>query len=238
MREMRVADASHRELVTRQGYAEVEGDLREVFLSAPSDELVNRHLADMLVLYEATRALSRQPRRRRRHLVVASSFGIGMALVAGAGVAGASGDLPDPVQRVVAQVVAPLGIDVPTGTPEAAPGRGGENPGRADEAPGQQEAPGSTEDAPGLGGENPGRSETAPGHSDAENNRPPDAPSEQGGAPEGVPPETGPPVWADEPGPPVDPGAHGENGKAGGTGRDPNAIDPGDQVSRGSDRSR
>lgn len=189
MRETRVADATSPEPVTLAEYPEVIDDLRRVFLCAPSEELVTDHVANMLVVYEATRFLSRDSRRRRRGFAFGSALGVG-ALVGGAGLAAASGNLPDGLQSTVARVAEPLGIDVPDGNADEAPGRGGENPSRADEAPGQQKLPGGSENAPGHGGENPGRSETAPGHSGNENNKPESPPGltgEPGNAPDQPP---------------------------------------------------
>ena len=178
-------------------YPQFIDDLRSAFLSAPSAEQTRRHLADMLVVYEATRFLARDARRMRRAARMGTSVGLGAAIVAGASVAAASGALPDPIQALAAGVAEPFGVHLPAGRSDDAPGRGGENPGASDEAPGQQVQPGASENAPGHGGENPGRSETAPGHSDAENNKPETpqgAGAEHGNAPAEPPGQTDKPV--------------------------------------------
>jgi hypothetical protein len=188
MQEIRVADATDLEPAWLQEKAGIIGDLREVFLCAPADELVREHVANMLVLYEATRFLSRDSRRRRRSIMMGSALGIG-TLVAGASAAAVSGSLPRGLQDAVANVAEPFGIDVPTSGSDA-PGHGGDNPGQSQQAPGQQNAPGNSENAPGHGGETPGRSATAPGHSESENNKPDEPPglSEDRGNAPSVPP--------------------------------------------------
>lgn len=177
-------------------YPQFIDDLRSAFLSTPSADLTQRHLADMLVVHEATRFLARNERRKRRAARMGTTFGLSAALVAGASVAAASGNLPDPVQDVAATVAQPFGLDLPSARSDEAPGRGGENPGRSDEAPGQQDQPGNSENAPGHGGENPGRSDTAPGQSGSQNNTPESPPGlagEQGNAPDEPPGEAGKP---------------------------------------------
>lgn len=191
----------------RLGCPGVIDDLRVVFLSSPSDDLVRRHLADMLVSLEATRVLSRTSRHRRRWWI-GTSLAVGTGLFAGAGVAAAAGELPDPLQDAVAAVVEPFGFDLPTGNADEAPGRGGANPGRSDEAPGQQRSPGNSENAPGHGGQNPGRSETAPGHSGAENNRPAEPPGLSEDPPGAKP--AAPPGLSNGNGPPADRGNQGQ----------------------------
>ena len=208
MREIRVADATGPQPLTLLGNREVIDDLQSGFLSTPTDEVADRHLADMLVVFEATRHSPRGARRRRRALLFGSTLGLGAVLAAG-GAAAASGGLPAPAQEAMSRLVEPLGIVLPTGASDDAPGRGGVNPGHADAAPGQEDGPGSSEDAPGLEGENPGRSETAPGHSDSTNNAPTTTPASSsavGNAPDvppgledgtGRPTEAGRPVQAD-----------------------------------------
>jgi hypothetical protein len=220
MRETRVADATDLEPARLREYPEIIDDLRKVFLCAPTDELVRDHVANMLVVHEATRFLSRDARRKRRGLIMGSALGIG-ALVAGTGAAAASGRLPNGLQDAVANVVEPLGVDVPGGKSDDAPGRGGENPGHSDEAPGQQTAPGNSENAPGHGGENPGRSETAPGHSESENNKPDVPPGQSeahGNAPDEPPGQANVPPSRPKASP--DPATPNENSaKDGGQGR-------------------
>jgi hypothetical protein len=200
MREIRVADATDVEPVGLEAYPGIIGDLREAFLCAPTEGLVNEHVANMLVVHEATRFLSRDSRRKRRGVILGSALGIG-ALMAGTGAAAAAGRLPDDVQDVVATVTEPFGIEVPTSGSDSAPGHGGDNPGHSEDAPGQQKAPGNSENAPGHGGENPGRSETAPGHTESTNNAPeapPGLSEETGNAPDVPPgrPESPPPSSA------------------------------------------
>jgi hypothetical protein len=171
MREIRVADATGSEPLPLSEYREVIVDLRTGFLSAPSEEVVRRHLADMFVVCEATRHLSRDSRRRRRTIVVGSTLGLGAVLAVGSAAA-ATGNLPTPAQEMISRVAAPIGLDLPAGNSKEAPGRGGDNPGQADSAPGQQSDPGNSENAPGLGGVNPGRSDSPPGSADNAGNAP------------------------------------------------------------------
>ena len=60
MRESRVVDATGSEVTPPQAYLEVIDDLRCGFLSAPVEVVAQRHLADMFVVSEATRLLSRE----------------------------------------------------------------------------------------------------------------------------------------------------------------------------------
>ncbi len=210
MREIRVADAIGSEAPALVEYREVIDDLRSGFLSAPPEEVVQRHLADIFVVLEATRYLSRDARRRRRSLVFGSTLGLGAVLAGGGAAAAASGSLPGPAQQFISRVAEPLGIDLPAGHSDDAPGRGGDNPGQSGSAPGQQADPGNSENAPGHGGDNPGRSDTAPGHSDNTDNTD-NAPTTlvgRSGA-VGTAPAV-PPGLQDGTGKPADPGAEGK----------------------------
>ena len=141
----------------------------------------------------APRKFSSSPRSRRRRSLVAVGVGGGLVLATG-GLAAAGvlpGPLQGTVAAVAHPfgIQLPSGDSAPgtdrtpadqnggggpsAGTPtsvpptdpwQSAPGQGGTNPGRSDEAPGQQDDPGSSDSAPGHGGDNPGQSDQAPGH--------------------------------------------------------------------------
>jgi hypothetical protein len=196
MREARVAFTTDTEEALAAEHPEIIGDLREAFLAAPSDALVDRHVADILVLYEATRFLAIDARRKRRFVAMGATVGLG-AMLAGAGAAAATGNLPTGLQGVVAAATEPFGIDLPDGHTDVPiieePTPSDEGPARADESPSGAGQPGSGA-APRIDGDDPGRSETAPGHSDSENNKPEAPPGlvdNPGHAPD-VPPSTTP----------------------------------------------
>ena len=202
MREARVAFTTDTEEALAAEHPEIIGDLREAFLAAPSDALVERHVADILVLYEATRFLAIDARRKRRFVAMGATVGLG-AMLAGAGAAAATGNLPTGLQGVVAGAVEPFGIDLPDGQADVSvteePSSSDVDPADAGEGP-RADQPGTTgtsavdgEDRSGSD-TGPGRSETALGHSDSENNKPevpPGLVDNPGNAPD-VPPSTTP----------------------------------------------
>ncbi len=98
----------------------IVADLRAAFLIEPDPDTARRHVAAMVAAREARQApsvLSLAAHRSRKALVAA---GLAGAVVLGsAGVAAASGSLPDSLQRVVASVGRPVGIHLPV--PAAAP---------------------------------------------------------------------------------------------------------------------
>jgi len=151
-------------------------DLRDAFVRNPQPDVATRHLAAMT---NATLAPVVPLGRHHRRMAVAAMVAAGGVLAFG-GLA-AAGVLPASLQSGAAKLVHPIGIVLPDpgdhdrgpSSSDQAPGLGGTNPGKADEAPGQQDQPGNSESAPGLGGENPGRSDTAPGQTgDGGNNKP------------------------------------------------------------------
>ena len=131
MRESRVVDATGSEVIPPRAYLEVVDDLRCGFLSAPVEVVAQRHLADMFVVSEATGFSRRESRRRRRNLVVGSTLGLGAVFAVG-GTAAASGSLPLPAQQVVSRMAEHVGLDVPSGHSDEAPGRGGDSPGQSE----------------------------------------------------------------------------------------------------------
>lgn len=185
--------------------ADVVADLKVAFLVPPDELTTRRHLAALAAAgsdHESSATRSRRSRRRRILVPIGVTGGL---ILATSGLAAAD-VLPAPVQRAVAAVAAPFGIDLhateaPEGGPtqpdsnesddgdvtpagptstdgpaadesnptppvnpsQDAPGHGGTNPGKSDQAPGQQKDPGQSGSAPGHGGPNPGKSDQAPG---------------------------------------------------------------------------
>jgi hypothetical protein len=160
-------------------------------LDGPERDAVARFLADLRAqarqepvppIGDELARLMAGRRAGRRRALVGLSAAAAVAAVLGVGWAGAHGDLPRPIQQVVASMARSVGIDVPDGTPPpitgarrpaVAPvgaerdsgravragtplGQGGTPPGQVD-----QDTP------PGQGGEagqdGRGRSDTAPG---------------------------------------------------------------------------
>ena len=186
-------------------------DLRGLFVRQPRPDTTARHLAAMVSAISAPVV----PIAARRMRAALAGTAVAAGLLATGGFA-AAGVLPGPVQVGVAKAAHTIGIDLPdssenddgpgsdqapekegtdpgkadeapgqqdqTGAPgnsENAPGQGATNPGKADEAPGQQDQPGNSENAPGLGGENPGRSDIAPGQTESGGNNKPAEPPGQ-----------------------------------------------------------
>lgn len=202
MRESRSAETIDTEPGLTLEQPDLIAEIRSGFLSAPWEDVVQRHLAAMLVTSEAARHLSDHPHRsrRRRVAVFATTAAMGTALLAG-GAAAATGSLPGPAQRVVAEVVEPFGVDLPTGHREYAPDRDGSHPDPSDPVPEPDEAGEATKPPPPAADSS--RSDTAPGQSgNADNNAPTTTPGHEpsGGVAPIVPPGledgTGPRVTA------------------------------------------
>jgi hypothetical protein len=121
---------------------------------------------------------ARHARFGRRFAAAVGSIGIvGWLTMTSAGALvgiSATGDLPDPIQQFVADVVETIGIDIPDPAEErlaeerrqseldgSAPGLVNRNPEGPDS--GASTSPGQSGNAPGLGGSLPGQSGNAPG---------------------------------------------------------------------------
>lgn len=171
MRESRAVETIDVDPCSPLEQLEVIEEIRSGFLSAPWEDVVQRHLAAMLVTSEAARHLSDRTRRtrRRRVAVFATTAAMGAGLLAG-GAAAATGSLPGPAQRAVAGIVEPFGVDLPDGHREDAPGRDGPSPDPSDQDPETDGAAVPTTSPPTPS--ESGRSDTAPGHADTTDNAP------------------------------------------------------------------
>jgi hypothetical protein len=171
------ADLDLGEVVVPPEVEALFGDLREAFAVAPSRDVAARHLAAM------ARAQATAPNRGNRRLVAGAGMVLA-GLVATSGMA-AAGALPDPAQRAVAALVAPIGIDLPHPDDDEAPDEPGVGVGRSTEAPGrtggvpvgpppgagvpgEDEAteptpPGQAQTPPGQAQTPPGQAQTPPG---------------------------------------------------------------------------
>jgi len=92
----------------------IAADLRAAFLVEPDPVTTDRHVAAMVAASEARRApsvIALATHRSRKALVAAGVAGV--VLLGSAGVAAASGNLPDPLQRAVASACRPVGIVLP-----------------------------------------------------------------------------------------------------------------------------
>jgi hypothetical protein len=220
-----------------EGWSEVAALLRQAADIEPNGAPAPHLLAALV-------AAATEPEAPGRRVVARRTIGIAAAaaaVVLGAGsAAAAGGDLPDPVQAVVHDVVGAVGLHVPdSGGSQDGPGHGrsDEAPGRP-EVPGQPADPGRSDEAPGRP-EDPGRSEDAPGQDPAREPGPPEdlpaelpAQAEDTGAPEDPgPPETVPSTVPTQPSPPtsVTPPSTG--------GADASEDTPGDGQGQGGERS-
>lgn len=189
MRESRAVETIDVDPRSSTEQLELIEEIRSGFLSAPWEDVVQRHLAAMLVTSEAARHLSGRTHRtrRRRVAVFATTAAMGAALLAG-GAAAATGSLPGPAQRAVAGIVEPFGVELPNGHREDAPGRDGPSPEPSDQGPETGGAAVVTTSPPTPSAS--GRSDTAPGHGAATDNAPATTPGNQpsGGLAPIVPP--------------------------------------------------
>jgi hypothetical protein len=95
---------------------DVVDDLRAGFLEAPSDRVADAHLAAMAAAAEHVSNLSSIGRRRRRVVIASSAAALGVSVLLTGGLAAAAGNLPAPLQAVVARVIEPFGVDLPDGS--------------------------------------------------------------------------------------------------------------------------
>ncbi|HEY5154857.1 MAG TPA: hypothetical protein VIJ47_08995 [Acidimicrobiales bacterium] len=132
----------------------IAADLRAAFLVEPDPATAERHIAAMVAAREAIRApsvISLAGHRSRKAIAAAGL--VGAVVLGSAGVAAASGGLPDPIQRVVASVGRPIGIHLPTPATTVAHDSGsGDN--EKPSTPPSTESSGSPSSVPGNGDDN------------------------------------------------------------------------------------